>query len=197
MRTRYSNKTLQDALGISDDRLEDSIMNIVNPRIGRPTSKGLEKPVGKGHKKAGYADFIGFDEIGAHPTFGVEVKCHWQKSYENEVMEGLRTSATVDALTGQFRWNDKNSRGATFLQQIWGEMEFAKLTWALITNGSRVFFVVKTGPQELTLSDLMSITDPDLYQTALGMCFASVDQKIRPGGLPGYLCAGSTTVTGV
>jgi hypothetical protein len=48
----------------------------------------------------------------------------------------------------------------------------------MCTNGSKVIIFAKTLQNELTLSELHNLDDPQVHKALLGMCFASIDDKL-------------------
>ncbi|KAI0633154.1 hypothetical protein C8Q77DRAFT_876933 [Trametes polyzona] len=178
------------------------------PRYGRSTGAVLDKPEG-GRSKAGYDDFVLFDEKGEKTTMCVEVKSYWVRAYTDRVYENLgKLQLLVDPATQQFLWKTSKPRRSattrvpdyenTLLQQVWGQLHYSNNVWGFSTNGSKVLIYIRTGITELTIAPLMNINDAELLQTLAGLAFASIDHGVRAlpgdpyGGLPQYLCHGSS-----
>ncbi|KAI0323930.1 hypothetical protein GY45DRAFT_499150 [Cubamyces sp. BRFM 1775] len=118
---------------------------------------------------------------------------------QSSIAEGNQPSGEEESESHNVQNNkDRDLRNAEdLLKQIWGQLIYSETYWGFATNGSKIILYVRTGEKgELTLSDLMDMTDPveDILATLAGLAFASVDHRLRPQ-LPEYLCADSVEVT--
>ncbi|TCD67825.1 hypothetical protein EIP91_011887 [Steccherinum ochraceum] len=124
-----------------------------------------------------------------------EYKTFWSMS--DQIFEKIFYEGCAQTTTGKFHWDDAPgwhpmmAFAVRLIKQIWAQMYFFKTKWGFVTNGSKLMLFVKTGQNELTCSDLHDLTDDDVLQALLGLCFASIDcsgDSDREEPLIEYLC---------
>lgn len=139
------------------------------------------------------------------PVLSGEVKTFW--SYSDDMYQrAVDGSDTLE--DGRFNWNSVE-RSAELLKQvqsafvyslslptdwlskIWGQVHFFNLNWGWSLNGRKVLIYVRTKPTELVVAgELLQWDGKDTMETLIGLCFASIDEKMRPG-LAEFMCDGS------
>ncbi|TCD65022.1 hypothetical protein EIP91_003343 [Steccherinum ochraceum] len=130
--------------------------------------------------KAGLPDrlLLRSANLGDHGALG-ELKTFW--SVSDEVLASIFSAQCAHPQTGFFSWQGSysgwlmNGPGSSLLKQIWGQLHYFRTKWGFLTNGSTVMLFIKTGAQELTLTEPHSLTDDDVLQALLGLSFASID----------------------
>ncbi|KAF8489670.1 hypothetical protein JB92DRAFT_3147998 [Gautieria morchelliformis] len=136
--------------------------------------------------KAGFPDYIlyGSPQLYHHASV-IEVKTWW--AYSDREFMNIFSSATAQPTTGIFLWS-ADSRPAIMLRQLWGELHFFQTTWGACTNGHKMIIFAKNLQNELTISEVHDFTEPQLHRALLGMCFASIDEKLGAPFVTNSLC---------
>ncbi|KAF8480704.1 hypothetical protein JB92DRAFT_3132998 [Gautieria morchelliformis] len=144
------------------------------PQWGRSCPKAHRTPGVK--TNAGFPDFLLY--MGSQPkrhTAIIEVKTWW--GYPNNVFTNIFSSTVAVRGSGAFTWTQEGST-AKLLRQLWGQLYFFETTWGACTNGRVIMIFVKTGRNELSLSEIHDLHDnPLVHKALIGMCFASLDQR--------------------
>ncbi|EKM57102.1 uncharacterized protein PHACADRAFT_27832 [Phanerochaete carnosa HHB-10118-sp] len=123
-------------------------------------------------RKGGFPDFLlaSHDEL-PNPAAVFEVK-FWYGTPDR-----ILTEMRMGYPHGQFPWNEQSTTGKV-LKQIWGEMIYHRATLGAITNGRLVAVYMKTGPDEITLSDWHPWESSDIVHTIAGLTCLSIDWPI-------------------
>ncbi|KAF7795797.1 hypothetical protein EIP86_006964 [Pleurotus ostreatoroseus] len=175
--TRYINTVGHQVPEPWRDRKGDEINRppdgVFFPQYGRPNHK--EHPNSKaGRHKAGFPDYT----LHQHPG-SISSSATFEVKFFLAVPDGdladIFTMSIVEPGTGRFKW-------------IWGEVRNFRTRWGMLTNGSLVSVFVKTGNQELTLSELRPWASEGVMEALAGMTFASVDEKLYSLDLTQTLC---------
>lgn len=137
------------------------------------------------YKKAGFPDFLFYRIASPEQTPAVvEVKTMW--AYPDALVDDICSVEVADSITGKFNFLGE-SKAHALIRQIWGELVFFSATWGFWVNGSCVFIFVRTGRNQITLSDRKPLTSPDVIHALAGMTFAAMDTGLRPW-LVDWLC---------
>ncbi|KAF8510493.1 hypothetical protein JB92DRAFT_3144381 [Gautieria morchelliformis] len=136
--------------------------------------------------RAGFPDFILYRSPQRHHHACVmEVKTWW--TYSDRAFTDIFSRAATQPTTGIFLWNG-DSKTAIMLRQLWGELHFFQTTWGACTNGHKIVIFAKTSQNELTISEVHDFDEPLLHEALLGMCFASIDEKLGAPFVMDSLC---------
>ncbi|KAF8479904.1 hypothetical protein JB92DRAFT_3149405 [Gautieria morchelliformis] len=136
--------------------------------------------------KAGFPDFLLYESPQQyHHACVMEVKTWW--TYTDEDFMEIFSQQGAVRTTGVFLW-DGDSQPAIMLRQLWGELHFFQTTWGACTNGHKIIIFAKTSQNELTISEVHDFDEPLLHEALLGMCFASIDEKLGAPFVMDSLC---------
>ncbi|KAF8499492.1 hypothetical protein JB92DRAFT_3124809 [Gautieria morchelliformis] len=143
------------------------------PQWGRSCPKAHRTPGQK--TNAGFPDFLLY--VGPRQRTHVaiiEVKTWW--AYSDDVFASIFSTATARRGSGVFDWSEDEQQ-VTLLKQLWGELYFFQAQWGACTNGRKIVIFVRTGRNELTLSEIHNFDgDPSVHRALIGMCFAAIDE---------------------
>ncbi|KAI0030982.1 hypothetical protein K488DRAFT_87280 [Vararia minispora EC-137] len=119
------------------------------------------------------ADLLLYASPDEHPAFA-EVKAWWVVPMKFIEAFLVKTSDR----NGKPRWSAPakgDFASVNWLKQFWAEHFSYACRFSLFTNGQGVLFGIRTGNHELTFSNWVHWSDPELYTIFLGFCMVALD----------------------
>ncbi|KAF8516603.1 hypothetical protein JB92DRAFT_2909504 [Gautieria morchelliformis] len=155
------------------------------PQWGRSCPKAHRNPGEQ--TNAGFPDFLLYQSPRQwdHAAI-IEVKTWW--AYPDDVFTDIFSTAGAQRVSGIFNWKAPLQPGK-LLKQLWGELHFFQAKWGACTNGRKIVIFVRTGQNELTLSEIHDFNgDASVHRALIGMCFAAIDEGAGLRFVPHSLC---------
>ncbi|KAF8503190.1 hypothetical protein JB92DRAFT_2970797 [Gautieria morchelliformis] len=143
------------------------------PQWGRSCPKAHRNPGDK--TNAGYPDFLLYQNPRQRQHGAImEVKTWW--AYPDDDFTSIFSTIAAQRGSGFFDWTS-DKRPAKLLKQLWGELYFFQANWGACTNGRKIVIFIRTGQNELTLSEIHDFDgDASVHRALIGMCFAAIDE---------------------